>query len=531
MLRFPSTYLNKICLFDLCNSLGSSNEDALSSIAQALSNAKNTEDRMKGHEIQILAYVAQAKFQDAIRESPIILDELGIDVSNVDPVSIQAEVVKTQSLLESSDITGQKLIQFLASKPVSTNSRQIGLMRILCFSSRAAYAASPPLMLYIILKMVQNVILFEEITAESSYAFGALSVAFCGLDFHQEAHLASKVALALLDRFDGKYYTTVVCQVVSGSIPYRQPAQACVDLLRQSYKGACSVGDRDWTRISINQISQISIMAPERGKSLADAEKEIRQMLTEEEDSKESLTILSMQYLQLLLNLKEVTSTSMDTSIDPTVLTGSALNQEDYLQICREKGVRDYFRYFYTSRLYLGYLFRRRDVSEKMANELEEIAAQGKLCSSFEMIVETFYMGLVAADILQRQMASDAVTDTKRWQKMAMDSLHSLTKWADEGSEWNFQHKADLLRAEIAVANGDAATAISSYQSAILGAGNSCHINEEALSCERAGLFFVGRGDIEEGRIYLRRAETLYNVWGAHRKMQDVSSLIKDHCS
>jgi hypothetical protein len=272
-------------------------------------------------------------------------------------------------------------------------------------------------------------------------------------------------------------------------------------------------------------------MAPERGKSLADAEKEIRQMLTEEEDSKESLTILSMQYLQLLLNLKEVTSTSMDTSIDPTVLTGSALNQEDYLQICREKGVRDYFRYFYTSRLYLGYLFRRRDVSEKMANELEEIAAQGKLCSSFEMIVETFYMGLVAADILQRQMASDAVTDTKRWQKMAMDSLHSLTKWADEGSEWNFQHKADLLRAEIAVANGDAATAISSYQSAILGAGNSCHINEEALSCERAGLFFVGRGDIEEGRIYLRRAETLYNVWGAHRKVQDVSSLIKDHCS
>ena len=242
--------------------------------------------------------------------------------------------------------------------------------------------------------------------------------------------------------------------------------------------------------------------------------------------------MLAMQYLQMLLNLKEVTSTSMASSVDPTVLTGAALNQEDYLQICRDKGSSiDYFRHFYSSRLYLGYLFRRRDVSEKMLEALEEIAEQAKFCASIQTIVETFYMGLVAADILQGRATADTDTDTNRWQKVAADSLHSLKKWADEGSEWNFQHKADLLRAEISVANGDVATAISSYQSAILGAGNSCHINEEALSCERAGLFFIQQGEIEEGRIYLLRAETLYNVWGAHRKVQDVSSLIKEHCS
>ena len=506
----------------------------MSSIAQVLANAKTAEARLKAHEIQIHAYVAQGKFQDAVYKSSAILGELGIYVSNIDPASIQSEIVKTQSFLESSDITGQKLIRSLVSKPMSTDSQRIGHMRILCLSSRAAYAASPPLMLYIILKMVQNVILNEEITAESSYAFGALSVAFCGLGFHQKAHLASKVALALLERFDRKYYNTVVCQVVAGSMPYRQPAQACIDLLRQSYRGACSVDDRDWARVSITQISQISIMAPERGKFLADAEKEIRQMLTEfpseEEDSK-SLTMLATQYLQMLLNLKEISSVSDGSAVDPTVLTGSAMNQEDYLQKCREKGVRDNFRYFYSSRLYLAYIFRRSDVSEEMAEALEEIAAQGKFCSSFEVIVETFYMGLVAAAILQGQASSDTATDISRWRQLANNSLNLLTQWAEEGSEWNFRHKADLLRAEIAVANGDAATAVSSYQSAILGAGKSSYINEEALSCERAGLFFVQKGEIEEGRCYLRRAETLYNAWGAHRKGQDVSSLIKEHCA
>ena len=206
------------------------------------------------------------------------------------------------------------------------------------------------------------------------------------------------------------------------------------------------------------------------------------------------------------------------------------MTQEAYLQNCREKENRDFFRHFHSSRLHLACLFRRSDVSEEMADALMEIAEQGKFCVSIEMIVETFYMGLAAAAILQGHKSPEVATDTKRWQKMATDSLHSLEKWAGEGSEWNFRHKADLLRAEIAVANGDAGAAISSYQSAILGAGKSSYINEEALSCERAGLFLAQQGDIEEGRIYLLRAETLCNVWGAHRKVQDVSSLIEEHC-
>ena len=80
------------------------------------------------------------------------------------------------------------------------------------------------------------------------------------------------------------------------------------------------------------------------------------------------------------------------------------------------------------------------------------------------------------------------------------------------------------------IANGDAAAAISSYQSAILGAGKSSYINEEALSYERAGLFLAQEGEITEARNYLRRAETLYSAWGAHRKVQDVSWLIEEHC-
>jgi len=505
------------------------NGGAMLSVAPVLTNARHEDGKLRAHEIQILANIAQAKFQEALQHSAPILGELGINVSNTDPAAIQSELVKTLALLDSSDITGQTVIQSILSKPTSIDSWQIGHMRILCYSARAAYGAKPTLMLFIILRMVQKVVSDNEITAESSYAFANLSFALSGLGIHNVSFLASKLALALLDRFDQKYSNTVVCILNSSTMLFRQPIQACFPALRQCYKDAVSVGDRDYARISINQMSQMHMMAPERGKTLDDVEKEIRQVLTEfstQMEGSKSLLILSVLHLQMLLNLKEESPIGTAGADDPTILTGNVMNQEEYLQICEEKGVRDYFRFFFCCRLCLAYLFRRHNLAEDMVKACEEIAQLAKFCSSMEIITETFYMGLIAAEANQRRRGVESAPDIERWQQLANSSLKLLTKWAEEGSEWNFLHKADLLRAEIAVANNDYDTAVASYRSAIVGAGKSGYINEEALSCERAGLFYYAQGEVEEGKLYLSRAVSLYKVWGARRKALDVLLLM-----
>merc|ERR1719199_79409 len=143
---------------------------------------------------------------------------------------------------------------------------------------------------------------------------------------HDASYLSSKLALALLDRFDHKYSNMVTFVLNTSILQYRQPMQACLESLRQAYRGFVSIGDRDFARISINQISQISIMAPERGKVLDDVEREIRQVLTEfstQYEGSKSLLIMSVMYLQTLLNLKEE-SPPPGIDDDPTILTGSA---------------------------------------------------------------------------------------------------------------------------------------------------------------------------------------------------------------
>ena len=512
------------------NDLCCSNDGALLSVAPVLTNARgHADDMLRARETQIRANIAQAKFEEALQNSSTILGELDIDVSKIDPAAIQSELIKTQALLNPGDITGQSLLQSLLSKPTSTDLRQIGRIRILFCSTRAAYAVKPALMLFIVLRMSQLVFLDDEITAESSYALAQLSLALSCLGMHDASYLSSKLALALLDRFDHKYSNMVTFLLNTSILLYRQPMQACLESQRQVYRGFVSVGDRDFARISINQISQISIMAPERGKVLDDVEREIRQVLTEfstQYEGSKSLLILSVMYLQTVLNLKEE-SPPAGINDDPTILTGSAMDQEEYLKTCEEKGVRDYFRFFYGCRLYLAYLFRRHSRAEETVKACAELAQSSKFCASSEIVVETFYMGLIAADAIQRRKgAESSVADIERWQKMANDSLNSLTTWANEGSEWNFLHKVALLRAEIAVANDDYDTAISSYQGAIMGAGKSSYINEEALSCERAGLFYFAQGEMEEGKLCLSRAVSLYRAWGARRKALDVLQLM-----
>ena len=125
-----------------------SNDAAAEAVAPVLTNARATDDRIRAREVQILSNIAQTKFQDAILNSLSILQELGIDFSNADPVAMKVELAKTQSLFESSASNGQSILQTILAKPTSTNKRQIGLMRILCCGSRAAYVAKPPLMLF-----------------------------------------------------------------------------------------------------------------------------------------------------------------------------------------------------------------------------------------------------------------------------------------------------------------------------------------------------------------------------------------------
>ena len=99
---------------------------------------------------------------------------------------------------------------------------------------------------------------------------------------------------------------------------------------------------------------------------------------------------------------------------------------------------------------------------------------------------------------------------------------------SEEGSEWNFRNKYELLSAEDAALRGDSENASEAYEAAIAKAEEYNFINEQALACERYGLYLYEISSDSEGKDKLEKALSLYGSWGAGRKVQDVMALLQE---
>lgn len=99
--------------------------------------------------------------------------------------------------------------------------------------------------------------------------------------------------------------------------------------------------------------------------------------------------------------------------------------------------------------------------------------------------------------------------------------LARMTRWANN-CEDNFRHLQRLMTAELHWLDGDHYGALTHYDAAIDAARASGFLRDEATAFERAArlLLSVGRERSAEG--YLRGAHSLYNRWGARRKVEQL---------
>jgi serine phosphatase RsbU (regulator of sigma subunit) len=86
----------------------------------------------------------------------------------------------------------------------------------------------------------------------------------------------------------------------------------------------------------------------------------------------------------------------------------------------------------------------------------------------------------------------------------------------------NYQHKYDLVAAEIARVLGDRLEAIDLYDRAIATASLNQYLQEEALFSELAAKFYLELGKDKIARVYLTDAYYAYARWGSQAKIQDL---------
>ena len=497
------------------------NDGAIITANAVILHGRSLNDKLDAHFTNYIALYTQGKVEEACNRALSVLNDLGIHFPSLDaPIersSIRSELVKTETMLKSlrlEDIVGRPLLE-------ENNPALSYVLKFLWHLCKALYLKKPDLMPLVSSRMVQTCI-ERGVTSETSVAFASYSNVLCTLGLRDRSAECAHLSMALLNKFRKKHSQNVFLSCSISIYPYRQPWHACLDLLERGSRDASAVGDNSTALLCKCAVTSLYIFAPGR---LQDAKEKVGANLQSVIALGHPNFYWPMVYLQVILNLCEITGFGSDS--DPTSLRGDATNGEDILSVLPRSNHIFYpllRRKAAFSRMFLGLLFRRHDVVLGMASIVKDNVASSKFYPASELLLEKFYLGLASYVIVRRGCFDNG--DAEKWQIIADNSTNEMKALSENDSKWNFQQKSILLEAEQAFTRGDGGAAAALYDKAIEAARDHRFINEQALACECSALFHLDQGNIGEARKYLEESKDLYEAWGAHRKVEDILSLL-----
>lgn len=124
-------------------------------------------------------------------------------------------------------------------------------------------------------------------------------------------------------------------------------------------------------------------------------------------------------------------------------------------------------------------------------------------------LVSTFIDGLLALFYARKHREDEA-----KWTDIGLNAIRSFRKWVKK-SDWNFANKLYLLEAEFYFLRNDDERAMVCYQASIRAAREHRFVHEEGLAEDKAGTYYLHKGEHDQAMRHFLNAKRCYNVWGA----------------
>lgn len=498
------------------------NDAAVISANAVISRGKCLDDTLASNFVAFVGLYNQGKLKEALSLSLDVLGRLQIDLPSqtafIEQSEIRSQLEKTETMLATIRV------EDVTSRAISTDKKTIYTMLFLYAVCKSAYVSRPDLMTIAIFRMIELIFSGETLTSESSFAFASYSNLLCTIGLRDRSARFARIAMALVDKFEGKYSGEIILSLSISIKPYTEPLQSILSLLETASLDSTSVGDLN-TAFLCRAFGAAIMHIHSSFETLDVAEKKLQESLNELTAHGHPMFINSMIQLQGCLNL--ITLNAGPDVVDPTIIQGSATNDKEIMSVFPEshpfygrlKRKADFMR------LFLAILFRRQDVILEVAPRVKVHMSSSKFYPSTELLLEKFYLGVAAYSIV-RQGGGNC--DSEDWQAIGHELTNEMKALSEHDSKWNFESKVFLLEAEKAFTQGELEEAALCYDKAIDSAKQHRFIGEQALSCERTALFYTENGSTGQARKYFETSQDLYEAWGAHRKVDDIRSLLAD---
>ena len=202
----------------------------------------------------------------------------------------------------------------------------------------------------------------------------------------------------------------------------------------------------------------------------------------------------------------------MGKSVNPTIITGEAFDEEKMIKQNDERNDRTGQFFIHFNKLILCYLFGDYNAAIHHAKESRTLLEA--VLSKFEIPNHHFYEALSMLALYTKSNSSDK----RKYMSRIKKNMRQLKKWAKDAPE-NFQHKYNLLKAERMNVLGQIHKASLFYDKAIKGAAKNYFTHEEAIAHELAGNFYLKQKSEHLAEYYLKASYNAFREWGAKAKL------------
>ncbi|AFZ07480.1 multi-sensor signal transduction multi-kinase [Oscillatoria nigro-viridis PCC 7112] len=456
-------------------------------------------DKVKVYEVQIQAYMAQNKLQEALNAGLQVLKQLGVEFPNSpNPSDIG------QALGETAAILSGRRIEDLIDLPQMTDSHQLATIRLLSSIFSPCYFAVPPLVPLVVCKQIDLSVQYGNASV-SPFSYAVYSLLLCGvIGDIDSGYQFGQLALRLLSQLNAQDIATKTLHMVPAGVQHwKEHLRNILEPLLSAFSSGLETGDLEYAGYAIMVYSYCSYFV---GKQLTFVEREIATYRDAIFKIKQE-TSLHFQdiWWQAVLNL-------MGKNPNSWQLKGEVYDEETMLPLYQQTNNYLAIHYLHLHKLILCYVFENYPEAFKSIPPTESYlsAASGQITAA----IFYFYDSLVRLAVYSDTPESEQQELLERVQA----NQEKMQNWSYH-APMNHLHKFYLVEAERHRVLDQKLEALEMYDKAIALAKENEYINEEAVAHELAAKFYLEWGKEKLAKPYLIDAYYAYAKWGAKAKI------------
>ncbi|MEH2213728.1 trifunctional serine/threonine-protein kinase/ATP-binding protein/sensor histidine kinase [Nostoc sp.] len=460
-------------------------------------------EQVNVYRIRIQAKTSQRQLSEVLAIGIKLLQQLGVTIAeSPTPDDIQ------QSIQEINELIGDRQIADFIYLPVMTDANKIAITQIASSIMAAAYTCGS-LLYPLLATLLVKLFLRHGNISVSATNYACYSLVLCNMQNNIDlAAQFGQLALNVAAKFDDKASKLEVFFLLGSFILHRKShLKEMLPLLSESYTLGLEVGNLEYAGYAVHNFCLISSWC---GQPLANLEEDTRTYYHALVQLKQlGAANYCLIYWQVISNL-------LGLAKHPTILSGSAFQETEFLPLLQSANDICGLYIFYSYKLMLCFLFGEVEPANNYALECKNYLMSG--AGTVAEPAFYFYDSLIALAQLS-QMSGEVSTTLERVAK----NQTQLQQWAHY-APMNHQHKFDLVEAEKYRFLGQKAEAIELYDRAISGAKANEYIQEEALANELAAKFYLDWGKQRIAEEYMTQAYYAYTRWGAKAKVADLET-------